>query len=60
MANTKSITWISRMVNPSEERLAAYKASDVRVRIINNVAYIALLDEDIAKSVDIAEESNGR
>lgn len=58
--STPRMTWVPWMVNPSNERLAAYAASDVRFRLVGNIAQIALLDEDMAKAVDVLEEASGR
>ena len=57
---TPPVTWVPWMVNPSAERLSAYRASGVRVRMRGNVAQVALMDEDDAKAVDVLEEACGR
>lgn len=54
------VAWVPWMVNPSRERLAAYAASEVRYRLVGNIAHVALLDEDMAEAVDVLEEASGR
>lgn len=60
MTTDERIVWVPWMVNPSEERLEAYAASEIRFRLVGNIAHVALLDEDMAKAVDILEEASGR